>query len=240
MRKTSWVLLLMVFIVIVQGATAQKINKTRLPFDFDWRFALNDHAGAERPGFDDSQWQVVDVPHDFSIEHPFDSTYTTGGGGGFTYSGIGWYRKRFRTAPDLSGKKVWILFDGVYRNSEVWINGHYLGIRPYSYSSFYYDLTQHLKPAGQENIIAVKVNTTEQSNSRWYTGSGIYRHVWLVTKRKLHIDQWGVFARTGSMAGKMFGHYTINQQERRNNHYCQKWFASCSNGYFKSGMSSTN
>ncbi|THU40170.1 glycoside hydrolase family 2 protein [Niastella caeni] len=196
MIKTSRVRLLIIFILIVSGATAQKINKTTIPFDFDWMFALNDHPGAERPEFDDSKWRLLDVPHDFSIEHAFDSAYATGAGGGYAHSGIGWYRKHFKTGPAISGKQVSILFDGVYRNSEVWINGHYLGIRPYGYSSFYYDLTPHLKPAGQDNIIAVKVNTTEQPNSRWYTGSGIYRHVWLVAKNKLHIDQWGVFART--------------------------------------------
>jgi beta-galactosidase len=196
MIKTSCVPLLVVFMLIASGTTAQKINKTRMSFDFDWRFALNDHPGAEQPEFDDSNWRLVDVPHDISIEHPFDSANRTGAGGGYTYSGIGWYRKHFRSVPGFSGRKVEVLFDGVYRNSEVWINGHYLGIRPYGYSSFYYDLTQYLKPAGQENVIAVKVNTTEQPNSRWYTGSGIYRHVWLVAKNKLHIDQWGVFART--------------------------------------------
>ena len=136
------------------------------------------------------------MPHDFSIEHPFDSTYKTGGGGGYTYSGIGWYRKHFITEPGYSGKQVSVVFDGVYRNSEVWINGHYLGIWPYGYSSFYYDLTPYLNPVGENNVIAVKVNTSGQPNSRWYTGSGIYRHVWLVTKEKLHINQWGVFAHT--------------------------------------------
>ena len=196
MVKASDLSLLIVFMSIVSYSAAQKINKTKIPFDFEWRFALNDHPGAERPEFDDSKWRLVDLPHDFSIEHPFDSAYSTGAGGGYTYSGIGWYRKHFRSEPGFSGRKVEVLFDGVYRNSEVWINGHNLGIRPYGYSSFYYDLTQYLKPAGQENVIAVKVNTTEQPNSRWYTGSGIYRHVWLVAKNKLHIDQWGVFART--------------------------------------------
>lgn len=176
--------------------TAQKINKSSIPFDFDWRFALNDHPGAERPEFNDSKWRLLDAPHDLSIEHPFSTANKGGAGGGYTYSGIGWYRKHFKTGKDFFNKKVVVLFDGVYRNSEVWINGHYLGIRPYGYSSFYYDLTQYLKPAEQQNVIAVKLNTTEQPNSRWYAGSGIYRHVWLVAKNKLHIDQWGVFART--------------------------------------------
>ena len=108
---------------------------------------------------------------------------TTGAGGGYTYCGIGWYRKLFVTEKEYADKKLWILFDGVYRNSEVWINGHFLGIRPYGYSSFYYELTPYLNPEGENNLIAVKVNTSEQPNSRWYTGSGIYRHVWLVAKK---------------------------------------------------------
>jgi beta-galactosidase len=196
MIKSSRVSLFFVLMVIALCATAQKNNQSKIPFDFDWKFALNDQTGAEQPEFKDSKWRLLDVPHDYSIEHPFDSSYKTGAGGGYTYSGIGWYRKHFPTSVDFLNKKVWILFDGVYRNSEVWINGHYLGIRPYGYSSFYYDLTQYLNPVGKENVIAVKVNTTEQPNSRWYTGSGIYRHVWLIAKNKLHIDLWGVFAQT--------------------------------------------
>ena len=140
MIKTLSVRLLIVCMAVVSCATAQKINKTKTLFDFDWRFALNEQPGAERPEFNDSQWRLLNVPHDFSIEHPFDSSYSTGAGGGYSYSGIGWYRKHFKTASDYSGKKVWILFDGAYSNSEVWINGHYLGIRPYGYSSFYYVL----------------------------------------------------------------------------------------------------
>ncbi|WP_170164548.1 glycoside hydrolase family 2 TIM barrel-domain containing protein [Sinomicrobium pectinilyticum] len=188
--------LFLLFVVLASCNKEQPDDNTKIPFDFDWKFAPEDHQGAEQPGFDDSGWRILDVPHDFSIEHPFDSAYATGPGGGYTYSGIGWYRKAFRTAPGFLNKKIGILFDGVYRNSEVWINGQYLGIRPYGYSSFYYDLTPHLNPEGEENVIAVKVNTSEQPNSRWYTGSGIYRHVRLLARNRLHIDQWGVFART--------------------------------------------
>ncbi|HEY1164606.1 MAG TPA: glycoside hydrolase family 2 TIM barrel-domain containing protein [Chitinophaga sp.] len=196
MIRISCMSLLLTIVMVISCKGEQTIDKTKIPFDLDWRFALNDHPGAERAEFDDSKWRLLDVPHDFSIEHPFDSTSATGPAGGYAYSGIGWYRKHFKTGADLPAKKVLVLFDGVYRNSEVWINGHYLGIRPYGYSSFYYDLTQYLNPAGKDNVIAVKVNTSEQPNSRWYTGSGIYRHVWLLTKDRLHVDQWGVFART--------------------------------------------
>ncbi len=195
-------LLMLFFIAFSACKNNQPHTNTKIPFDFDWKFALNVQQGAEQPDFDDSEWRMLNVPHDFSIEHPFDQNFRTGGGGGFTYSGIGWYRKHFVTKPAFADKKVSVLFDGVYRNSEVWINGHYLGIRPYGYSSFYYDLSPYLKAVGENNVIAVKVNTTEQPNSRWYTGSGIYRHVWLIAKDKLHIDQWGVFARTAEVIDK--------------------------------------
>ncbi|MDQ0109546.1 beta-galactosidase [Chitinophaga terrae (ex Kim and Jung 2007)] len=194
MTKFSYFTLLII-IFSLPGRGQQPVN-SRIPFDFDWKFTLNDQTGAEQVQFDDSQWRSLDVPHDFSIEHPFDSSYRSGAGGGYAYGGTGWYRKHFKTTTTLSGKQVDILFDGVYRNSEVWINGHYLGIRPYGYSSFYYDLTRYLNPAGKDNVIAVKVNTREQPNSRWYTGAGIYRHVWLVARNPVHIAQWGVFAHT--------------------------------------------
>jgi len=196
MTKISLIPLLVLFMAFVSCKKEQPIENAKIAFNFDWRFALGDHPEAEQPGFDDSAWRMLDVPHDYSIEHPFDSTYLTGPGGGYTYSGIGWYRKSFKTEETFEGKNLLVLFDGVYRNSKVWINGHFLGTWPYGYSSFYYDLSPHLNPTGEDNVIAVKVNTTDQPNSRWYTGSGIYRHVWLITKNKLHINQWGVFART--------------------------------------------
>ncbi|MBN1181547.1 MAG: DUF4982 domain-containing protein [Bacteroidales bacterium] len=194
--KTIYIALLIIFMALWSCNNNLHQSDNKFQFDFDWKFALGDQPGAEQYRYDDSGWRLLDVPHDFSIEQPFDSTNSTSGGGGYTYSGIGWYRKHFITEPYYIEKKVWVLFDGVYRNSEVWVNGHYLGIRPYGYSSFYYEITSFLNPVGEKNVIAVKVNTTEQPNSRWYTGSGIYRHVWLVTKNKLHINQWGVFART--------------------------------------------
>jgi beta-galactosidase len=196
MNRISLVSLFLLIIAFTSCKNQQPHTYTPTPFNFDWKFALNDPHGGKEPDYDDSGWRILDVPHDFSIEHPFDSVFRTGGGGGFVYSGIGWYRKHFVTEPDFSDKKVSILFDGVYRNSEVWINGHFLGFRPYGYSSFFYDLSPYLQPVGETNVIAVKVNTSEQPNSRWYTGSGIYRHVWLIAKNKLHIDQWGVFVRT--------------------------------------------
>ncbi|MGF7139970.1 glycoside hydrolase family 2 TIM barrel-domain containing protein [Roseimarinus sediminis] len=196
MKRTTVIVIWMCLVAFTSCTSQQTASDTKILFDFDWKFALNEQPGAEQPGFDDSNWRVLDVPHDFSIEQPFDSAFATGPGGAYTFGGIGWYRKHFTTDPGFVDKKLSVLFDGAYRNSEVWINGHHLGIRPYGYSSFYYDITSYLNPVGQNNVMAVKVNTSEQDNSRWYTGAGIYRHVWLISKEKLHINQWGVFART--------------------------------------------
>ena len=173
-----------------------EVESNKLLFDFDWKFALGDYPEAYKPNFNDTSWKTLNLPHDYSIEQPFDSLAPSGGGGGYAFGGIGWYRKKFTLGKESENKKVVILFDGVYRNSEVWINGKYLGIRPYGYSSFSYDLTPYLNAANKENIIAVKVDTKKQMNSRWYTGAGIYRHVWLTTTDKVHFNEWGVFAQT--------------------------------------------
>lgn len=118
-----------------------EIENNKVLFDFDWKFALGDYPEAYKSDFNDSGWRHLNVPHDYSIEQPFDSLAPSAGGGGYAFGGIGWYRKNFTLSKESENKKVSILFDGVYRNSEVWINGKYLGIRPYGYTSFYYDLT---------------------------------------------------------------------------------------------------
>ena len=188
--------IVLLFFLLSTSLKGADFNANKQSFDFNWKFYLGDNTNASKPEFNDLSWRTLDVPHDFSIEQPFDSMNPTTGGGAYAYSGIGWYRKHFVLDNSSKDKKISILFDGVYRNCEVWINGHYLGYRPYGYTSFYYDLTPYLNPVGKENVIAVKVNTTEQQNSRWYTGAGIYRHVWLVTTGKVHFEQWGVFAQT--------------------------------------------
>lgn len=198
--KLHYLVILLCGLFVLSCETTEINNKQS--FDFDWRFALGDIPNAQEPDFDDSEWRLLDVPHDYSIEHGFDKNNKSGGGGGFVFGGIGWYRKQFVVDETSENKKTFILFNGIYRNSEVWINNHYLGIRPYGYSSFYYDLTPHLNPAGETNIIAVKANTSEQMNSRWYTGAGIYRHVWLITTDKVHFDEWGVFAQTKTADNK--------------------------------------
>lgn len=165
-------------------------------FDQDWRFHLGDVVSGQDPNLDDSQWRQLNVPHDWSIEGEFDERNPAGTGGGALPGGIGWYRKTFNVPLTSKGKLVFIDFDGVYRNSEVWINGHYLGKRPYGYSSFEYELTPYLNFGTQRNLIAVKVDNSQQPNSRWYSGSGIYRNVWLTTTEKVRVDHWGTYVTT--------------------------------------------
>ncbi len=164
-------------------------------FDFDWKFALGDQDGASAPDFDDRDWRVLDLPHDWSVEGVFSPDAPMGNDGGYFPAGIAWYRKTFEMPADCEGRQTGIYFEGVYMNSEVFINGHSLGVRPYGYSSFFYDMTPYVRP-GEENVIAVRVDNSEQKNCRWYSGSGIYRHVWLMQTDPVHIAHWGTFITT--------------------------------------------
>jgi beta-galactosidase len=172
-------------------------GQTRSVADFDkgWHFHLGDVNGAENPAMNDNAWRTLDLPHDWSIEGKFSKDNPATPDGGALPGGIGWYRKVFTVPVSSKDKKVYIDFDGVYQKSTVWINGHELGFRPNGYISFRYDLTPYLKFGGK-NIIAVKVDNSVQPNSRWYSGSGIYRNVWLVTTSKLAIDHWGTYVTT--------------------------------------------
>lgn len=166
-------------------------------FDADWRFFKGDPARAEQPDFNDSAWQCLDVPHDWSIEGPFSETNKTGGAGGFLPSGVAWYRKSFYLPEKAASQQVLIRFDGVMANSDLWINGHHLGHRPYGYVSFCHDLTPYLKFGKRnQNVISVRTDTSAQPASRWYTGSGIYRHVHLIRTDRIHIVPNGVFVWT--------------------------------------------
>ncbi len=187
-RRAAWVFAATLFF-LAGMASADVVD-----FDFDWRFSRGDFATAMMPAFDDSAWQRVDVPHDWSAEGPFLAEY--GSGNGYAPGGIGWYRKHFTFDAADRGKRVVIEFDGVYHNSEVWINGHFVGRRPCGYSSFYYDLTRHVRFGQRENVVAVRVDHTKFADSRWYTGSGIYRHVRLHVTDKLHVGLWGVYVTT--------------------------------------------
>src|SRR6266699_4010543 len=171
------------------------LQRQATSFDQGWRFHLGDVPGAQDPAFADASWRTLDLPHDWSIEGEFSEQNPAGVGGGALPGGVGWYRKTFTVPAAASGKVVFVEFDGVYRNSEVWINGQYLGKRPYGYSSFRYELTPHLHYRVR-NVIAVRVDNSQQPNSRWYSGSGIYRHVRLVKTKAVHVDQWGTYITT--------------------------------------------
>jgi beta-galactosidase len=167
----------------------QKIN-----MDADWKFSFTDTLGAEGPGFNDAGWRNIRLPHDWSIEGDFDEKAATGGGGGYLPTGVGWYRKRFFLPAEAVGKSVWIEFEGVYQNSDVWINGHHLGHYPNGYMSFCYDLSTFIQKGS--NTLCVRVDNSFQPNSRWYSGSGIYRDVWLHIADPLHIGHWGSYITT--------------------------------------------
>jgi beta-galactosidase len=166
-------------------------------FDPGWRFLKADAAGAQVSDFPDQSWRAVAVPHDWAIEGPFDQKNPAGGAGAFLPGGVGWYRKHFVLPASDSNKRVFIDFDGVMANSDVWINGYHLGKRPYGYVSFRYELTGHLNfVPNAPNVLAVRVDDSEQPASRWYTGAGIYRHVRLVVSDPIHFDHWATFVST--------------------------------------------
>ena len=173
---------------------AQESSSTRVrdSFDFGWKFLDGDAPGAQSPKFSDASWRDVDLPHDWSIEGSFDKDAPSSGPGGYLPTGIGWYRKNFHVPESDRDKVVVLEFDGVYQNSEVWINGQYLGLRPYGFVPFSYELTPHLNIGG-DNVVAVRVDNSKQTNCRWYTGSGIYRHTWLLTTNQLRIAYWGTY-----------------------------------------------
>ncbi len=187
-------------LLLLNSANAQTSTGNTINFDEGWRFHRGGMLGAEQPRLDDSKWRRIDLPHDWSIEDipgthsPFNPDAISQVGGGFTSQGTAWYRKTFNIPATDKAKRVIILFDGVYMNADVYINGEHLGNHPYGYTSFYYDLTSHLK-YGEKNTIAVEVKN-EGQNSRWYSGSGIYRHVWLKTVDPVHIAQWGTYITT--------------------------------------------
>jgi len=169
--------------------------RKQIDADFGWRFSLGDPAGAQDPNFDDSSWRTINVPHDWSIEGVPDSKNLSGSGGGYFPTGVGWYRKTFHVPRTWKSKRVSIEFDGVYMDSTVYLNGHALGTHPNGYTSFAFDLSPYLV-LGRTNVLAVRVDNSKQPNSRWYTGSGIYRHVRIVVTNPIHIAHWGVFITT--------------------------------------------
>ena len=173
---------------------AAQVERKQL-FNDGWKFWLGDEATASTVDFDDASWRKLTLPHDWSIEHDFDVKYPSGNDGGYVMTGVGWYRKSFLVPSNMVGKRLSLYFEGVYMNSEVFVNGQSVGKRPYGYSSFIYDITPYVK-VGEQNVVAVRVDNSKQRNCRWYTGAGIYRHVWLVTTEALHVAHWGTYITT--------------------------------------------
>ncbi len=189
-KKTLF--LLVICAVINFNCFAQR---TVANFDKGWHFNLGDAPNASQTKYNDAGWRMLDLPHDWSIEGKFSEDNPATYDGGALPGGIGWYRKTFTVPAASKDKRVYIDFDGVYQKSTVWINGHELGFRPNGYISFRYELTSYLNFGGK-NTIAVKVDNSSQPNSRWYSGSGIYRNVWLETTNKIAIDHWGTYVTT--------------------------------------------
>ena len=171
-------------------------------FDKGWLFILGDSAQMATPAYNDSHWRKLSLPHDWAIEGDFYAGNPSGAGGGALPGGIGWYRKHFLLDCEAEpGGRYFIEFDGVYMNSTVYVNGQEVGHRPYGYSSFEYDITKYLKRG--DNVIAVKVDNSDQPNSRWYSGCGIYRHVWLTKTNAVHVKHWGVHVQTDAKTGQI-------------------------------------
>ncbi|MGA2271143.1 MAG: glycoside hydrolase family 2 TIM barrel-domain containing protein [Bryobacteraceae bacterium] len=191
---TGRTLLLLAALTAALPAWSAEPVRERRNFDDAWRFHLGEVSGGERPGLDDSAWRKLSLPHDWSIEGPYSSANASGTG--YLPGGIGWYRKTFQLAESLGGRKIFLGFDGVYRDSDVWINGRLLGHRPSGYASFEYDLTPYVNFGARPNVVAVRVDHSAAADSRFYTGSGIYRHVWLTVTEAVHVVRWGTYVYT--------------------------------------------
>jgi len=208
----------LISVCLLIGCSGQKkssaFNGRIRDFDGDWHFIKDSIPGAEQVAFDDSKWRVLDLPHDWSIEDlpeqipgktigPFSQASegaNNGASTGHVVGGTGWYRKTFTLSPDDKDKLVSIYFEGAYMETDVWVNGNHVGDHKHGYTSFYFDITKFCKLPGNENLIAVRV-VNRGMNSRWYSGSGIYRHVKLIVTNPLHIDQWGVQVTTPIVSG---------------------------------------
>jgi beta-galactosidase len=196
-RRFSILSLQVVPLLIAFKTNGAENPRHEISMDQNWFFSLENPTNAESSAFNDSAWRKLDVPHDWSIEGPFDEKNPAAGAGGFLPTGIGWYRKHFTLPADCSQKRSFIDFDGVMANSDVWINGFHLGKRPYGYVSFRYELTDHLNFGDNKtNVLAVRADNSAQPASRWYAGAGIYRHVRLVVTDPVHVENWATFVTT--------------------------------------------
>src|ERR1700710_1375125 len=188
-------------ILLITSKGYSQSGRTVADFDKGWPFHPGDVSGAEQPTAKDADWRTLNLPHDWSIEGTFSKDNPATPEGGALPGGIRWERKTFNVPASSKDKLIYIDFDGVYQKSTVYINGHELGFRPNGYISFRYELTPYLNFGGA-NIIAVKVDNSVQPNSRWYSGSGIYRNVWLVTTSPVAVDHWGTFVTTTDVSSQ--------------------------------------
>src|ERR1700730_3778421 len=205
-------ILVQVFTSCVPAVNHSAVSNRIRPFNADWRFTRDSVLGAELPGFNDSRWRTLDLPHDWSIEDapeqipgksvgPFSKESPGGMATGHVLGGTGWNRKTFSMDANDENKLVSVYFEGAYMETDVWINGNHLGTHPYGYTSFRYDITKFCKAAGQQNVIAVRV-VNKGKNSRWYSGSGIYRPVWLTVTNPVHIEPWGIYITTPNISNR--------------------------------------
>ncbi|WP_346433330.1 sugar-binding domain-containing protein [Paraglaciecola aquimarina] len=186
--------LMLVSTAFVSSASAN-LGKREVDFNFDWKFTLvEDTALPAKLPLKDSNWRDVRLPHDWSVELDFDESLE--GATGYLPGGVGIYQKHFVTPTKPEDSTTYVLFDGVYNNATFWLNGKLLGENPYGYSPVYFDLSNYLKKDGSQNVLTVHVDHSRHGDSRWYTGSGIYRNVKLITVDKLHIPVWGTFVTT--------------------------------------------
>ena len=205
---------IVLLLVVACGSTKKQVRIVE-DFNKNWNFKLGDYPTAIQSDFNTADWRNLQLPHDWSIEGAFNKDNSTKQAQAFLPAGKGCYRKTFTVPADWATKTVSIEFDGVFKNSEVWINGHLLGKRPNGYISFAYELSQYLHFGKQENIIAVKVDNDAQPNSRWYTGSGIYRNVRLVASDKLHVAQWGTYVTTPEVSkAKASVHFEVTVENK--------------------------
>jgi beta-galactosidase len=215
LKITGAVLPFLAIIIISGCSTGSNENvRQRLKFNTDWKFSKGDFENGQMVEFNDEDWRTIDLPHDWAIEGPFTQDVSFKGGY-LPYPGVGWYRKSFEVSK--GAKNLAIEFDGIMRNSKVWLNGKYIGGWPYGYTSFRLDISDKIKLQG-ENILAVRVENQDRS-SRWYPGSGIYRNVWLTQTHPVHVAHWGTFITTPEITkelAKVIMKTTLENKEQNN------------------------
>ncbi len=188
-------------ILLFISAKIISVENRKILLNSNWKFILSDKPEYQKSEFNDADWRTLDLPHDWSIEGKPEKANPTSGAGGYFPAGTGWYRKHLNVPADWAGKRISLYFEGVYMNATVFVNGVESASHPYGYTSFQVDVTDKLT-FGKENTVAVRVDNSQQLNCRWYSGSGIYRHVWLNITNPVHVDYWGVAVTTPEVSSE--------------------------------------